>query len=116
MAILGDDVVGSCSDGAINELVVILVNVRKQMEAEVGLAVNGLGMTSNGVDHVLRNLRRGMNREDFLVLAQYLVADAQTILARQEVSPNLMVATSCGERLNEGIGVENYVAHVQKGL
>ena len=36
MAVLGDDVVGSGGDGAVNELVVVLVDVGKQMEAEVG--------------------------------------------------------------------------------
>ena len=94
MAVLGDDVVGSGGDGAVNELVVIFINVRKQMEAEIRLAVNGLGVTGNGVDHVLRHLGRGMHGEDFLVFAQYLIADTQTILARQEVGPNLVVATS----------------------
>ena len=65
MAVLSDDIVSSSGDGTVHELVVVLVNVRKQMEAKVGLAVNGLGVASDSVD-----------------------------------------------RLNEGIGVENYVAHV----
>ena len=116
VAVLGDDVVGSSSDGAINELVIILVNVRKQMEAEVGLAVNGLRVAGDGVDHVVRHLGRGLHGEDFLVLAQYLVADAQTITARKEVGPYLVVAALRGQRLDEGIGVEDYVSHVQKGL
>ena len=49
-------------------------------------------------------------------ICQYLVADAQTIFARQEVGPNLVVAASGGQNLNEGVSVENYVAHVQKVL
>jgi len=116
MAVLSNDVVGSCCDGAIHELVVVFVNVGEQMETEVRLAINGLGVASDGVDHVLRHFRRGMDGEDFLVLAQYLVADTQTIFARQEVGPNPVVAASGGQSLNEGVSVEDYVAHVQKGL
>ena len=53
-----------------------------------------------------------MHGEDLLVLAQYLVADAQTVTTRQEVGPNLVVATPCGQGLDESIGVEDYVAHI----
>ena len=116
VAIFCDDVVCIGRDSAINELVIILVNVGKKMEVEVGLAVNGLRVAGDGVDHVVRHLGRGLHGEDFLVLAQYLVADAQTITARKEVSPYLVVAALRGQRLDEGIGVEDYVSHVQKGL
>ena len=112
MAVLGHDVVGSGGDGAIDELVIVLVNVGEQMEAEVGLAVNGLGVAGNGFDHVVRHLGRGMHGEDFLILGQNLVADAQAITARQEVSPNLVVAAPGGQSLDEGIGVEDYMAHL----
>ena len=44
MAIFGDDIVGSGCDGTIYEFVIVLVNVGEQMETEIGLAVNGLGM------------------------------------------------------------------------
>ncbi len=57
MAVLSDDIVSSGGDGTVHELVVVLVNVRKQMEAKVGLAVNGLGVASDSVDHVLCHLR-----------------------------------------------------------
>ena len=32
VAVLGDDIVGSGCDGTVNELIIILVDVRKQME------------------------------------------------------------------------------------
>jgi len=112
MAVLSDDVVGSGGDGTVHELVIILVNVGEKMETEIRLAVHGLGVAGDGIDHVLRHLWRGMRGEDFLVLAQYLVDDAQTIVAREEVGPNLVVAASGGQSLNEGVGVEDYMAHI----
>lgn len=94
VTVLGDDIVGSGGDGAVNELIVVLVDVRKQMETEIRLAVNGLGVAGDGVDHVLCYHGRGMHGENFLIFAQYLVTDAQTILARQKVGPNLVVSAS----------------------
>ena len=57
MAVLSDDIVSSEGDGTVHELVVVLVNVRKQMEAKVGLAINGLGVACDSVNHVLCHLR-----------------------------------------------------------
>ena len=44
VAVLGDDIVGSSRDGAVNELVVVLVDIFEQVETVVGLAVTGLWM------------------------------------------------------------------------
>ena len=44
VAVLGYDVVSSGSDGAVHKLIVVLIDVAKQMEAEEGLAINYLRM------------------------------------------------------------------------
>ena len=68
-------------------------------------------MTGNCLYHIVRHLRRSVKSKNFFVLRQYLVADTQTIAARQKIRPNLMVTTSGGQHLNETVCVEDYVAH-----
>ena len=53
VAVLGYDVVCSGSDGAVHKLIVVLIDVAKQMEAEEGLAINYLRMVCYGFNHVV---------------------------------------------------------------
>ena len=55
VAILRNNVVRTGSDGTIDELIIILVNVSKQVEVEVGLAIEGLRMAGNGFNHIVRD-------------------------------------------------------------
>jgi len=68
MAVLGDDVVSSGGNGAVYELVVVLVNVAKQVEAEEGLSIDDQRMMRDGFDYIMRHSRGGMLSDDFLVL------------------------------------------------
>ena len=47
MTILCNNIVGICGNSAIHKLVIILIEVGKEMEAEIRLSVDGLRMTSN---------------------------------------------------------------------
>ncbi len=111
VAVLCDDVVGSGGDGAVHKLVVVLVDVAKKMKAEVGFAINNQWMMRDGFNNVVGHSGRGMLCEDFFVLRQYLVTDAQAILARQEVSPYTVVLATCRQRLDEGVSIKDYKAH-----
>ena len=56
VTVLGYDVVGSGGDGTVHKLIVVLVDVAKQVEAEKGLAINYLRMVGNGFDYIVGRL------------------------------------------------------------
>lgn len=111
VAILSDYVVGSSGNGAVDKLVVILVNVTEQMKMVVRLTVERFRVARNGLNHIVCHLGRSVQAENLLILGQYLVTHAQAILALKEVCPYPMVKASRGQDLDEAIGVENYVPH-----
>ena len=70
MVVFCNNIIGIYSDGTINKLVVIFINIPHQMETVVRLTIIGLWMTGNSLNHIVRHFWRGMDGKDFLVLQQ----------------------------------------------
>ena len=114
MAVFGDDVVGSSGNGAIDKLVIVLVDVAEQMETEKSLTVEDLWMTCNGLYHVVSHFWGCVQGENLLIFGQDFVADTQNVFAREEVSPYPMVLATRGQSLNETIS-KIFLCYFQKG-
>ena len=96
MTILCNNIVGICGNSAIHKLVIILIEVGKEMEAEIRLSVDGLRMTSNRLNYIMSHFRRGVFSKNLLIFSQDIVADTQTIFPLQKVRPYLMVTALGG--------------------
>ena len=97
MTVLSDDVVGSCRDSAIYKLVIVLVNIRKQVKTEVRLTIDSFGVTSNGIDHVCLE---GLVRRAQVLSAQFI----EFLLVESSLVPHLVNSFLCpfGKEEREG--------------
>ena len=57
MVVFGNNIIGIYSDGTVNKLVVILINIPHQMETVVRLTKIGFWMTGNSLNYIVCHFR-----------------------------------------------------------
>ena len=55
MGILGDNIVGTCRDSAVDKLVIVFVNVGKKVKVVIRLPIASPWMPCNGFNHIVRH-------------------------------------------------------------
>ena len=114
VGVVGDDVLGIGSHGAVNKLVVVGIGLN-QSEVDIDFLKLGSVEAGNRLDHVVSNLRGGLLSEDFLVLVEYVGVHAQADAASEHLGPYLVIRTAAGQSLQQAVGVKDDASHSRRG-
>ena len=114
MSVVGNNILGVGSNGAVDKFVVVDV-LFYQAEMDIGLLKMGGVQSGNGFHHVVSYLLGGLRGKDFLVLNQNLGVDTKRNVTTQHAFPYLVVWAVGRQGLQEAIGVKYDSTHNDRG-